>query len=63
MVRMIRGKGTGKVSASIKLLVNKESLFKIVNQIPLIIPIILIMMDKNDMKKTKQISGQPGAFS
>lgn len=50
MVWMIRGKGTGKVSASIKLLVNKESSLTIVNQISLIISIILIMMEKNDLE-------------
>lgn len=37
MVWMIEGKGTDKVPASIKLLMNKESLFKIIDQVPLII--------------------------
>lgn len=57
MVWMIRGKGTGKVSASIKLLVNKESLLTIVNQISLIISIILITTEKMTWK-TNQIPGQ-----
>lgn len=59
MVWMIGGKGTYKTSASIKLL---RSLFKTIDQVPLIILIILIIFDKKLKADLRSAPPRQGTF-